>query len=61
MADFITSRQLLSIDEYEAIYTECGKIRTDDYELMPEAVVSDGEVYFAGVKDHLRQYKVKGA
>ncbi|MGX4763164.1 hydroxymethylglutaryl-CoA synthase [Holzapfeliella sp. JNUCC 72] len=61
MAQFLTSRQLLSIDEYEAIYTECGKIRTDDYELTPEAVVSDGEVYFAGVKDHLRQYKVKGA
>ncbi|MEJ6348725.1 hydroxymethylglutaryl-CoA synthase [Holzapfeliella sp. He02] len=61
MQDFLASRQKLSIDEYEAIYTECGKVKTDDYELTPEAVISDGEVYFAGVKDHLRQYKVKGA
>lgn len=53
----ITRRQKLTVTEYEEIFNEALKLPQDNLELKSDE--ETGYWYFAGTKDHVRQYKQK--
>ena len=53
----IARRQKLTVTEYEEIFNEALKLPQDNLELKSDE--ETGYWYFAGTKDHVRQYKQK--
>jgi len=53
----IARRQKVSVSEYEQIFTQALELPQDNLEL--ESDEETGYWYFAGTKDHVRQYKQK--
>lgn len=53
----ITRRQKLSVSEYEDIFNQALNLPLDNLELTSDE--EQGYWYFAGTKDHVRQYKQK--
>lgn len=55
--EMIARRQKVSVSEYEKIFTQALELPQDNLEL--ESDEETGYWYFAGTKDHVRQYKQK--